>query len=399
MTSRSRGHALLSASAAARWLVCTPSAVLEAGEPESGSVYSEEGTAAHAEAERILSAVTGPKSARAALDSQPFPYEIGPYVFEVLRAYLDKTEDGGPHGATLLVEQPVDYSAYAPGGFGTADAVLIAPGRLTVYDLKYGKGLKVEAADNPQLRLYALGALNAFGSFYDIEDVNLVIVQPRIGRGPLGCTSVESLTVQELRDWGEKTVRPAAELAFRGEGTFVPGPHCRFCKVAGKCRARLSRAAELQAYRSKEPVTLTPAELGAVLPKLDELETWIKAAREYALKEALAGTGIPGYKLVEGRSVRRYADTVKVAEKLRAAGYADAVIYSKELCGLTEMEKLVGGRKELEKLLGDLIVRPAGKPALARESDPRPAVPSVNSSELSEALLPDKPLEKEKHTS
>lgn len=352
-------HALLSASSAYRWLLCTPSAVLAAHEPQTTSVYAEEGTRAHAAAEQILSTVHKAEDVEMAM-SVPLEYEIAPYINYVLVKYLEH-----PNGK-LLVEQRVDFSEYVPGGFGTSDAVLITDEILEIVDLKYGKGVAVSAYENPQMRLYALGTLKILEGFYSFKKIRMTIVQPRLEN-----VSTEEISIEELKEWGEIVVKPAAEQAARGEGLFVPGEHCRFCPLSGKCRAQSLQASHMAPVAlTKTSTTLTPAEVGHLLPQIDQVEQFIKAVKEYAINELMEGREIPGYKLVEGRSVRQYKDDLKVAETLKKAGYAEALIYDRKLIGITAMEKLLS-KKTFNTLLGDLVEKPAGKPTLAPESDKR----------------------------
>lgn len=357
-------HALLSASSANRWLVCTPSAVLAWKEPEATSIYAEEGTKAHAAAEQVLCRVHSPKDIDSAM-SESLGYEIAPYINYVLSRYAELTKEN-PYAASLLIEQKVDYSDYAPGGFGTSDTIIVAGDLIEIVDLKYGKGVPVSAYENPQMRLYALGALKMLDELYNFKTVRMTIVQPRLDN-----ISTDELTVEELKQWGEEVVKPQAEQAVKGEGLFVPGPHCRFCPMSGKCRAQSLQTQHLAPVSIRQQAAeLTPSEVAQILPQIDQVEQFIKAVKDYAAAELLQGHEIPGYKLVEGRSVRQYKDDLKVSETLRKAGYAEALIYDRKLIGITAMEKLLG-KKEFNDLLGDLVEKPAGKPTLAPCSDKR----------------------------
>lgn len=367
-------HAMLSASGSSRWLVCTPSASLEALEPATTSVFAEEGTKAHTEAEKIFREAIARMDIGLASKANTV-YEIGPYIDYVVSLYRELSS-ANPDAVVLLVEQKVDFSDYVPGGFGTIDAVIISNGCLEIIDLKYGKGIAVSAYQNTQMRLYALGALKVFGAFYDnIERIKMTIVQPR-----LDSISTDEMSVSELIEWAENVVKPTAALASKGEGVFIPGAHCRFCKIAGKCRARLLNANAITPFRANTPATLAPTELGEILPKIDELESWAKAIKEHALDLAIGGTEIPGYKLVEGRSLRKYTDTVKVAAKLTQAGYAEAVIYNRELLGISAMEKLLG-KKQFTALLGELVEKSAGKPTLAPLTDKRESLKGITAAQ------------------
>lgn len=371
-----RAHALLSASSASRWLVCTPSAVLGEKEPETTSPFAEEGGRAHAEAESILRAVQGAiatdnrvaiaKAVKAALGAKT-EYEIGPYIRYVLERFTEL--EARDQTAVLLVEIKVDFSNYVPEGFGTADALLIQGDTVEVIDLKYGKGVAVQAVDNPQLRLYALGALQLLDRLYEITNVKTTIVQPR-----LDSLTSEEISVNELKRWGEEIVRPQAELAAKGEGLFVPGRHCKFCKIAGKCRAQSLQARQLVPASVKpEVATLTASEVANYLQQAEQVESFIKALRERALADLLEGQQISGYKLVEGRANRRYKNELAVVEALTKAEYDPAILYKKQLIGITDMEKLLGAKK-FKELLGDLVEKPAGSPTLVPDTDKRPAL-------------------------
>ena len=357
-------HARLSASGAHRWMACPPSVKMEEKIPDSGSAYAEEGTRAHELAEDMIWTKLG-KEPR--LDYSEYPMDmkdyIGEYtdwVVEFFGTIKKECED-----AILLTEQRLNFSKWVPGGFGTGDVVIIADGTIHIIDLKYGKGVPVAADHNPQLMLYGLGAVDTYDLVYEFEKVDLIINQPR-----LDSISVYRTTVGELLAWGEDTVKPAAKKAMKGEGDQVPGEHCRFCRAAATCRARASEAARLAAEEF-EPDELTDEEIADLLGKLDRIQDYCSKLKEYTLAEALRGHKWSGYKLVEGRSRRKYSDELKVSEALKDAGYEEAVIYEKKLLGLTAMEKLLG-KEEFGEVLGDLIEKPAGAPVLVPESDKRP---------------------------
>lgn len=281
----------------------------------------------------------------------------------------------------VLLEMKLDYSTWVPEGFGTGDLVLVTDDVLEVIDFKYGRGIQIGAEDNPQMRLYALGALSQFGCLYEVNTVRMTIVQPR-----LDSISTDEMAVKELVDWGEKMVKPIADLAFKGEGEFKAGGHCRFCRVRATCRARAEMNMKLACYDFKEPPLLTDEEIVEVLDAADEYMKWISDLQGYALDQAVNnGKKWPGYKLVEGRSYRRYKDQGKVAEALIAAGYKEDEIYEKVLLGITKMERAVG-RKEFNELLAGLIEKPPGKAKLAPESDKRPAVKSTAEIDFKEEL-------------
>lgn len=374
-------HAKLSASGAHRWMACTPSASLEEQFPESTSEYAEEGTFAHALADLIINynlhnitKAQFNKKFEKMKENQYFSQELLEYVEGYANQIFEFTNEAKLlcDDVIVLTEQKLDFSAYVPEGFGTGDVVIIADKELHIVDLKYGKGVGVNAEGNPQIRLYAIGALNEFGMLYDIEQVRMTICQPR-----LDMVTSETLTVEELQEWAEKEVKPKAELAMAGEGEFVVGDHCRFCRAKATCRARAEYNLELTKMEFREPELLDDSEIGEVLRKAEQLADWVKDITEYALEEALKGKKWDGWKLVEGRSNRKYADEFKVAETLKAAGYDEAVIFEKKLYGITAMEKILG-KKNFAELLKDLIIKPQGKPTLAPESDSRPEISTAD---------------------
>jgi hypothetical protein len=357
-------HARLSASGSHRWLMCPPSLLLEEQFPESTSKYAEEGRMAHAAAERALRG------------QEPEPgdeeFEIADYVTYVLSR---KQETLG----LLHVEQKLDLSAYVPDGFGTGDAVLFYDDEVEIIDLKYGKGVVVDVTLNPQFMLYGLGAYWTFEPVHDVKRVRTTCVQPRNGG-----VSTAVYTVDALLSWAAETVAPAAIKAVQGEGEFHPSDEtCRFCKAKGICKARADvnskEIVEIGANTGlKDPRLLTVDQISKVLVQADFLLNWLGDVQSYALELAESGTKIPGYKLVEGRSNRKYADDILVAEALRAKGWPDEVIYQRKLLGLTALEKVVG-KKTLAELPEGLIVKPAGKPVLVPESDKRLELNSAQS--------------------
>ena len=272
----------------------------------------------------------------------------------------------------IAVEQKIDYSKYVPEGFGTADCVLISSNTLQIIDFKYGKGVKVDAEDNPQLKLYALAALEQFGMFYDIKDIKLSIVQPRIDN-----ISEYILLKSELVDWGNNVVIPQAQKAFMGLGEFKQGEHCRFCRAKGACEFRAKENMKVVEKIHKiedKAVTgsfcLSNEEIGEMLTKTEGVEDWIKDLKDYALSLLLIGKNIPGYKAVEGKSNRKIADLDKAFEILKASGVDEALLYERKPLTLTQLEKAIG-KKEIAKTIGDFIEKPKGAPTLAKETDKR----------------------------
>ncbi|MFR8480710.1 MAG: DUF2800 domain-containing protein [Varibaculum timonense] len=364
-------HALLSASGAHRWLNCTPSARLESDEPESTSAAAEQGTAAHALAEHKLRRALKQRSKRpvsAWIDDEmeTLTDDYVSFVQEHISIAQESCAD-----PQVLIEQRLDFSHVVPGGFGTGDCVIIAEPTLQIIDLKYGQGVLVEAERNPQLMLYALGAIHTFGNLYDIEQVAVTIYQPRRGNVDTWETSVT-----ELEAWAEAEVKPKAELAAAGGGEFCPGSWCQFCRIAPTCRARAEANLALAKLEFAPPAELTDAEIADVLARIPDLKSWAADVEAYALSKAVnQGVVFEGFKLVAGRSVRKYTSEKDVAAAAEAAGYRD--IWDRKLITLTAMEKLMG-KPAFNEILGDLVTKPAGKPTLVPASDKRPALDLVS---------------------
>lgn len=358
-------HAKLSASSSHRWLNCTPSAVLEENFENKTSPFAEEGTAAHVMSEHKLRTFLKIKTKKptSKYDSQELEFYTDAYVGYACELIVEaKTRSSD---SLALVEQRLDYSHYAPEGFGTGDLVIVSDGILDVIDLKYGKGVRVSAEHNTQMMLYALGALALFDFLYDIQMVRMTICQPR-----LDSISTFEIPVDELIEWAETELKPKAALAFRGEGEFTAGAHCRFCRARSQCRARANSNLELAKMDFKLPGLLTDDEMAVVLAQANELKAWAKDVWEFAEKEAKAGRKKwPGYKLIEGLSKRKYTDEAKIAEQVLATGdYDETQIYTKNLIGITAMTQLLG-KKQFRELLDGLCIAPPGKPALVVESD------------------------------
>ena len=360
-------HALLSASGAHRWLNCTPSAVLESGEPGSTSDAAEQGTAAHALGEHKLRKALKQRSKRPVStwhddEMEELTDDYAAYVLEQFNTAKVECAD-----ARLLIEQRLDFSHIVPGGFGTGDAVIITEPCLHIIDLKYGMGVLVEAEHNPQLMLYALGALHAFGSLYDIGKVAVTIFQPRRSN-----VSTWTITATDLLAWAETVVAPKAQLAATGGGQFAAGSWCQFCKLAPTCRARAEANLDIAKYEFAPPAELSDNEIADVLARLQLLTKWASDVEAYAASLAInQGKVWPGFKVVAGRSVRKYTDETAVAKAAQDAGYTD--IYDRKLITLTAMEKLMG-KTQFTEVLGELIHKPVGKPALVPDSDKRPAL-------------------------
>ena len=361
-----RNHALLSASSAHRWLNCPPSAVAAAGYKDEGSEFAAEGTIAHAVAEAVASGKHLPENeARDGIADS-----VTSEMVEHAKAYRDYIQEHiKDDNAVVLLEQRVDFSTWVPDGFGTCDCIIIQGDTLTIIDYKYGVGVPVSALDNPQMRLYALGALNDFGFAYDVEKVEAHIFQPRINN-----ISDDQLTAAELLAWGEKVVKPIAEKAAKGKGKYKPGEHCKFCPHAGRCRAltkTCTEYVETHSLRVAVPV-LAPHEVAEVLAMEPLVALWLKRVKAQALNSMLDGQEIPGYKLVEGKlGNRKWTDELQVAEALKAAGYSQEDYTETKLLSPAAMDKALGKKKAAE-LLADLVERAAGAPTIAEANDKRP---------------------------
>lgn len=380
-----KAHAKLSPSAAVRWINCPGSVALsELCPPPGSSDYADEGTLAHAVAEAKIQAHCLPDSDGAVLLQKTFgtaeksQFWCGEmdeatdyYTDQVMEIYCEGLKRD--MATELLVEQRFSLDEWVPGCFGTSDAVVISGSTIEVADLKYGKGIRVDAAGNPQLRLYGLGAATLFGELYDFETVRMTIIQPRLDH-----VSTEELSLADLKAWAEETVKPAAEAALGKDAPLACGDWCRWCPAKATCRKRAEENLKLAQYEFADPPLLQPDEIGDILRQAEELQKWAADVQAYALEQALQGEHFDGWKLVAGRSNRRYADEVKVAEKLRSAGWEDAMIYERKLLGLTAMEKLVG-KKKLTVMLGELIVKPEGKPVLVPQSDKREEISTTES--------------------
>lgn len=373
----SKAHAKLSPSAADRWIHCPGSIRLAEQCPPAGSTeYADEGTAAHALAELKVLSLTNKVAVELFDRARASEYYCGEmeeateyYKDQVGMIYARALQKD--HAAELMAEQHFSLEDWIPGGFGTSDAVVIGGGVIEVIDLKYGKGVKVEAEGNPQLRLYGLGAAMLFGDIYDLNTVRMTIIQPRLDH-----ISTEEMPLQELFNWAETVVKPAAKLALGKNAPTACGDWCRWCPARATCRTRAEKQLELAQYDFAAPDLLQPSEIGDILRRAEELTKWAADVQAYAFEQALAGEHYDGWKLVEGRSTRKWADDVKVAETLQAAGFPEAALYERKLYGITAMEKIVG-KKKLTEVLGDLIIKPAGKPVLVPESDKREPINSA----------------------
>ena len=358
-------HAVLSASSSERWLNCPPSARLCEAYEDKGSDYAAEGTDAHALCEFRLKQALGIPADDPIENLSWYNEEMedcaagyAAYVSELLETAKQTCAD-----PVVMIEQRVDFSRWVKEGFGTADCIVIADGVLNICDYKNGQGCLVLADRNPQMMLYALGALEIFDGIYDIDTVRMTIYQPRKSN-----ISVYEMDKADLYEWANSELTQKAQLAYEGQGSFSCGEWCRFCKAKAECRERAEANLALARYDFEEPPLLTDEEIAGILDKVDALTAWAADVKEYALRQAVSGTAFPGWKLVEGRSNRKYTSEAAVAAAVEGAGFDP---YEKKLLGITAMQKLLG-KSRFEELLAPYIEKPQGRPTLVRSSDKRP---------------------------
>ncbi len=369
-------HAFLSASASHRWILCPPSAKLNAEVSEKPSAFAEEGTLAHELGEIKLKLLTKEIS-KAKYNQILKKIKTSEYYCQEMEEFTDSYVDivmekyGEALSTTkdtiINIEERLNFSHIVPEGFGTGDVVIVSDRKLIICDLKYGKGVEVSAEENSQMMLYALGALEVYGDLYDIEDVEMCIIQPRLGN--LSCWE---LSAGDLEGWAEEIVKPSAEKAFKGEGEFNPGDkQCRFCRIKDTCRARADYMLDfLDEFDYRPADIISNEEISKILDRADDTLKWIKEIQEYALDEALKGENFPGYKVVEGRSVRKITDEAEAIKKLEEKGYRPEETTNTKIKGFGDLEKLTG-KSELPLILGDLIDKPQGKPVLVVLKDKR----------------------------
>ena len=378
-------HAKLSSSASKRWLGCPGSVKLSEHYPNGSSIYADEGTIAHGVAEGMISK-DDKLVQKYEVEADKFYGEhpelngtflemkmiLQPYVDYVFEEYAEQVHED--EAAQLMTEERVDLTEYIPGGFGTSDVVILRQGRLHIIDLKYGKGVAVSAEDNPQLKLYALGTLARFDMLYDIEDVVMTIYQPRLDN-----VSTDTIKAKDLYIWGEEVIKPGAQLALSEDAPVHAGDWCQFCPARYDCKERARDAMELQKYLGQ--MVLSPEEIAEILGKIDRLTKFAEDIKDSALTKALDGEEIPGWKVVEGRSIRKYVGSEEeIVRQCEGAGYDPALLYERKLLTITNMEKLMG-KKQFAEVLGAYVEKPEGKPTLAPESDKRPAITNNSAAE------------------
>lgn len=357
-------HALLSPSSAHRWLQCTPSAVLEESFANQSSSAAEEGTAAHALCEYKIKKAIGERCTKPVSEADTVEMQecSDAYAEFVLERY--EQAKGRCRDPLLLIEQKVDFSAYVKDGFGTADCIIVSDNTLQIIDFKYGQGVLVDAYENPQMKCYALGALEMYNALYDIKEVVMTIFQPRRDN-----VSGYTLSVAELLTWAERVLKPKAEQAIRGKGEFAAGGWCRFCRAKAVCRKRAEENMRLAELEFKPPSLLTDREIEDVLKTLPMLTKWAEDVFSYAAEAAIHhGKEWRGFKVVEGRSIRKYKDETAVIAQAQSHGYTD--IFQTRLISMTAMQKLMG-KKKFEEILGGLISKSPGKLTLVPETDKR----------------------------
>lgn len=367
-------HALLSASSAARWIACTPSARATEGLPDQESTYAAEGTRAHEVCEKALRYKLAKWEAGKPFDllsdwaQQSMPTEM----FNAANQYVSFLHEqwvGFSCRPGVFIEQEVDVSRWVPGGFGTCDCLMIGGGLLHIIDFKYGQGVPVSPVRNPQLMYYALGAYALFDGLESIDTVRMSIVQPRIQEEP----EMWELPLSDLLSWAREVLQPAAEMAWRGEGAFCPGEHCRFCKAHPGCRGWQEKYGPLAGFEPlPQPAALSDEELGEWLQKVEGLAAYARELEDYAQNALLEGRTLPGWKLVQGRSTRKWTDQDAAFRQMEADGIDEAMLYTRTPISLTAAEKMLG-KKKFAEVMSAFITRAPGAPKLAKDSDPRPA--------------------------
>ena len=367
-------HALLGASSAARWIACTPSARATEGLPDQESTYAAEGTRAHEVCEKALRYKLAKWEAGKPFDllsdwaQQSMPTEM----FNAANQYVSFLHEqwvGFSCRPGVFIEQEVDVSRWVPGGFGTCDCLMIGGGLLHIIDFKYGQGVPVSPVRNPQLMYYALGAYALFEGLESIDTVRMSIVQPRIQEEP----ETWELQLSDLLSWAREVLQPAAKMAWRGEGAFCPGEHCRFCKAHPACRGWQEKYGPLAGFEPlPQPAALSDEELGEWLQKVEGLAAYARELEDYAQTALLDGRTLPGWKLVQGRSTRKWTDQDAAFRQMEADGIDEAMLYTRTPISLTAAEKMLG-KKEFAEVMSAFITRAPGAPKLAKDSDPRPA--------------------------
>ena len=371
-----RKHAICSASSAERWINCPPSARLNAEAEDRVSEFALQGTDAHELCEYLVKTAIGQHIRDPTVHLKYYDQEMQEaaegYRDFVMEHIEEMTSSAPPF---VSVEQSVRFNRWVPEGFGTCDCMIVNDGMIDIIDFKYGTGVEVSAEQNSQLMCYALGAMDLMDGMYDVQKIRLNIYQPR----KCNVSSWE-LTAEALLSWANETLRPAAQAAFEGTGDYKAGGHCRFCRIKAACRTYAAYYTDLLKYEFREPSKLTGKEITEILGKLDGLISWSESVKDYALKKALGGTKYDGYKVVAGRSIRKYTDETAVARAVESEGLNP---YRRTLLTITEMQKMLG-KKRFESLLSRYVIKPEGRPVLVPESDKRPPLETVSARDFDE---------------
>ena len=386
---KERAHAKLSASGASRWATCPGSVQMEDGIPDKESVYAQEGTLAHEMSELKLKHYLDPKGfgkrkLNAAIkklkENELYQAEMDSYT----DTYVDFIKEKAlsfPSNPYIEIEKRVDFSRWVDGGFGTCDCVLIHGSTLSIIDLKYGKGVPVSSEQNEQLILYALGAYDAFNLIYNLDKIELNIVQPRINN-----FSNWEISLTELLLWGDY-FKVQAEKALGGNGELVPSAKaCKFCKARDICTARAENNLSLESEIKLKPNEIPKDKLYEYISRGEDIAKWVADLKAYALDMCLKGEDIKGLKAVAGRTSRSWTNQDEAINKLIEGGIDEAIIYDKVPLTLAKLEKALG-KQQFTTLVGDLVVTSEGKPTLVFENDKRPAITNtVNASSIFKPL-------------
>ena len=381
-----RAHAEITASGSHRWIACPPSVQLEKQFPDTTSEAAREGTLAHeiceikARVKFFQKSDTGYMAKNVAtrelnkLRKDPlFDDEMEGHADDYVQE-LDLLALGFDTRPNIYLETRLDLSDWIPDGFGTADCIMVTDDRLLIADFKYGKGVRVEAENNTQMQLYALGAWKKFSLIYDIRRITMVIIQPRLSVNP----SVWDTSTEELLGFGQYA-KQRAQMAAAGEGEFNPGEEqCRFCRARQQCRARADYNIRMafSGVVGQLPPLISNAEVGEYLEKGEDVARWLKDLQDYALSACLAGDEIPGYKAVEDRGSRDWTDQDAAFKALQASGVPETMMYERKALTLAALEKVVG-KKAFADAVGEYVEKKPGKPALVKASDKRPAITNV----------------------
>ena len=376
-------HALLSPSGASRWLACPPSARLEEQYQSSTSSAAEEGTLAHELSELYLrnnlkqiSQVNYNSNLKRIKHNKYYTTELNGHCLDYVSFILDKLHS--VKDPMIFIEEKIDLGEYVSESFGTCDAIILSHRLLDVNDLKYGKGVLVEAHENKQMMLYALGALEKYSLMYQIDTVRMTIYQPRLEN-----YSSFEMNAQDLIKWGNEYVKPTAKLAFEGKGQYTAGSHCKFCKARNRCKTLADHNMNLAKFAFEDPNKLSDEDIAEIVIKAYDFTTWLSSVKLYALQESIKNQKKwPGLKLVEGRSNRRYTDEKEIIEKLKKAKIKYGLYMAEpKLVTVTKLESNIG-KSEVSKLVGDMIIKPKGAATLAPEWDKRPAITGAEAAKV-----------------